>query len=146
MRADIVAALLAAPASVRISPAKVKVPAGTPRCYLGDGRSVLWASGGALRCAVDAEIAGRSVPRALARRYGAEPARFWPRWTAVEVVCKLRNVPLPVWLRQHGLVPDPDLAVRTFRLADLVVSCGAAEAGPYTRLASRRAISIARCR
>lgn len=121
-----------APAGVRVVEEGTELPPDRPRSYLGDGRAVLWAAGrprrraAGLRGAVDAEIADRPVPRSLAARYGCCTETFWPRWTAVEVSCKLRDIPVPVWLREHGLLPDPALAVRTFRLDDLVISCGVA--------------------
>jgi hypothetical protein len=113
---------------VQVRPVAADVPARAVRCYLGDGRQLLWTPAGAaagLRAAVDAEVGSRPVPPALARRHRvADPDSFWSLWTAVEVSCKLRDVPLPVWLRTRGLWPDPGLAVRTFRVADLIVSCG----------------------
>lgn len=99
------------------------------RCYLDDGRELRWSpdlAAGA-RVAVDAERL-RPVPPVLAGHYrAADPEEFWARWTAVEVGCKLRDIPVAVWLRRRGLAPDPHLAVRTFRWADLVVSCGVSE-------------------
>jgi hypothetical protein len=98
------------------------------RSYVADGRSVVWAPACAsnMRFAVDAEIADQPVPPTLARRSGIDdPAVLWPLWTAVELSCKLTGTPLALWLRQRGLQPEAAIAIRTFVVADLVVSCGA---------------------
>ncbi|MDQ1642765.1 MAG: hypothetical protein QOJ90_2116 [Actinomycetota bacterium] len=108
----------------RVSPA---------RSYLGDGRCVSWwpKRPVGVRVAVDAEIVGVPVPPALRRRFGVtDPALFWPTWTAVEVSCKLRDVPVLQWLATHGLQPDPTIATRTVRLGDAVVCLGALSSLP----------------
>jgi len=84
-----------------------------------------------LRLAVDAELAHRPVPSALARWSGtADPAAFWPRWTRIEAGCKLRDVPVAVWLRTRGFRADPALALTTFVHRDAVVTCGTAPNPP----------------
>ena len=112
-------------------PPAVRMP-GAPgaRSHLADGRVVSWCPPlpARLRIAVDAEVADQPVPRALARRFGINrPEAFWPRWTAVEVACKLLDVPIMVWLSEIGLRVDPDLVrTATFRTADLLVTVGTA--------------------
>jgi hypothetical protein len=100
------------------------------RSHLADGRVVSWCPPlpPGVRFAVDAEIADQPVPPALARRFGIDrPETFWPRWTAVEVACKVLDVPIMVWLSQRGLRVDPGLVrTATFRTADLLVTVGAA--------------------
>jgi hypothetical protein len=73
-------------------------------------------------------MADQPVPPALARRFGLDrPELFWPRWTAVEVACKLLDVPILVWLSRHGLrVESGVVRTATFRTADLVVTVGTA--------------------
>ncbi|MEO7753061.1 MAG: hypothetical protein ABIS35_06570, partial [Terracoccus sp.] len=104
--------------------------------YAGDGSLVCWAGDGMPRTpalAVDVERARQPVPPVLARRWGDDdPATFWPRWCAAEVVAKLTGVPM-VRLAQHG-PPWPTSARQavsgdgrtvvhwvTGRLGDLVV-------------------------
>lgn len=99
------------------------------RSHLADGRIVSWSSPSprGLRLAIDAEISDQPVPTALARRFGVDdPRRFWPAWTAVEVSCKLRDVPILMWLRHRGLTPDPEIWTRTIQLSDVTVTYGAA--------------------
>ena len=58
------------------------------------------------------------------------PGLFWPCWTAVEVACKVLDVPIMVWLSQHGLRVDRGLVrTGTFRVDDLVVTVGTAPEG-----------------
>ena len=115
-------------------PPPVRTP-GAPgaRSHLADGRVVSWSPPlpPEVRAAVDAEIATQPVPAALAGRFGIDrPEVFWPRWTAVEVACKVLDVPVVLWLAQRGLRPDP-LRVRTatFRTSGVVVSVGIAHGG-----------------
>ena len=103
------------------------------RSYLADGRCVSWSPKRAagIDVAIDAEIADAPVPPALRRRFGVtDPASFWPAWTAVEVSCKLRDVPVFQWLATHGLRPDPTIATHTIRLGDAVVCLGAVSSRP----------------
>jgi hypothetical protein len=84
--------------------------------------------------AIDAEISHQPVPPALARRFGIlDPRLFWPAWTAVEVSCKLRDVPILMWLRHRGLTPDPDILTRTLEIADITITTGATERGELGR-------------
>ncbi len=109
--------------------------------YAGDGSLVCWSAGGmppTPPLAVDVELADQPVPPALARRWGdGDPASFWPRWCAAEVVAKLTGVPM-VRLAQHG-PPSPPGARQavsgdgrtvvhwvTARVGDLVVVRGGA--------------------
>lgn len=76
------------------------------RSHLSDGRVVAWA-GPPGRVAIDAEIE-REVPPALARTHG--PDRFWERWTRLECVAKLADVPV-VLLQRQGMGDGPGHAV-----------------------------------
>lgn len=91
-------------------------PAAT-RSRLADGRVVGWF--GVDEVVLDAELAEARVPAALAARFGTED--FWGRWTATECAAKAHDVPIMMWIRQHGLRAG-DLLVETFRWRDLVVS------------------------
>ena len=123
------------PAHVVIHPRPAVRTPGAPgaRSHLADGRVVSWSPPlqRGLRVAVDAEIADQPVPPALARRFGIDrPGLFWPCWTAVEVACKVLDVPIMVWLSQHGLRVDRGLVrTGTFRVDDLVVTVGTAPEG-----------------
>ena len=77
------------------------------RSHLADGSVLIWSGVDPLGHAIDAEITGQPVPPALARRTGiTDPGQFWRRWTAMEVACKLFDVPAHLWLKQHGLSVD----------------------------------------
>ena len=82
----------------------------SPRAYLADGRRICWhrrAPDGWL-LAIDAELASQPVPPNLGNRVEARsPTDFWPAWTRTEVVCKLLDVPVLVWLTRHGLHTEP---------------------------------------
>lgn len=81
------------------------------RSHLGDGRVVAWtgaAPGPDERVAVDAELEG-PVPAALAARFGERD--FWARWTRLECVAKLIDVPVVVLLRD-GLDAPPVAGLR----------------------------------
>jgi hypothetical protein len=107
---------------------------GWARSYLADGRLVQWRPPvAALRSicdwAVDAEIAAQLVPVSLAERTGVgDPDVFWPRWTAVEVAAKLLDVPVVMWLAEHGLsarvAADHGVVLRTVHHAELVITVG----------------------
>ncbi|OIJ28601.1 4-phosphopantetheinyl transferase family protein [Nocardioides luteus] len=56
------------------------------RSHLHDGRVVAWTGSYDVPVAIDGEVE-RTVPAALARRFGAEG--FWERWTRAECVAKL---------------------------------------------------------
>ncbi|MDF8262940.1 hypothetical protein [Luteipulveratus flavus] len=102
------------------------------RSYLADGRGVAWdpPGRGGCRLAVDAELAAQRVPGAVVRRARltepVEPQDFWARWTRAEVLAKLLDVPILLWVREHGLlVPDlgaEAVAWRTYAWEDLVVT------------------------
>jgi hypothetical protein len=98
------------------------------RTHLADGRIVVWTDVDPHSHAIDAEIADQPVPPALARRTGIRSAeRFWPLWTAMEVACKLLDVPAHLWLKQHGLSVAhvaARLDIATFRHHDLTISVG----------------------
>jgi hypothetical protein len=91
------------------------------RTHLADGRVVGWY--GEPGVVIDAEIASAPVPPRLGTRHGVE--RFWERWTAAECGAKARNVPLELWIREHGLGAGP-VPVTTFGWQDLVVSLSVA--------------------
>lgn len=88
------------------------------RSHLSDGRVVGWH--GEPGVVIDAEIRG-PVPPALASRFGEQD--FWARWTRTECAAKLADVPVQVWIAEHGL-GAADYEVETLVLADLVVSVG----------------------
>jgi len=69
------------------------------RSHLADGRVVGWY--GDPEVVIDAELSGQPVPPALAARYGS--ADFWGRWTRTECAAKAADVPIAVWLAEHGL-------------------------------------------
>lgn len=129
--------LLQAPTEVRLGPAG-DAPEQSARSHLGDGRCISWSPRSlppGLHVALDAELADRCVPAALSVWAGGLPsAVFWERWTRVETSCKLREVPVVLWLRRHGLHEDPALALRTFRHGPAVVTCGAAHRQDVTGL------------
>jgi hypothetical protein len=87
------------------------------RSRLADGRVVGWY--GDASFVVDAEIAGQPIPPALAARFGGEG--FWERWTAAECAAKAYDVPIALWLREHGLDTGA-LEVTTVHVEGLVVS------------------------
>lgn len=92
------------------------------RSYLADDRIVGWY--GAPGVVIDAEIADQKVPDALAARFAPESAvGFWIAWTRAECGAKLSDVPIMLWLREHGL-SEGGHDVETVRLDDLVVSIG----------------------
>jgi hypothetical protein len=100
------------------------------RAHLADGRIVAWvAPPGSVttQVAIDAELAGQRPPPALSRRFGPLPAEeFWRRWTGVEVVCKILEVPVVRWLHRHGLDAAPAGIVLTTHVeAGIVVTVGA---------------------
>ncbi len=86
------------------------------RSHLSDGRVVGWY--GEPGVVIDAEIRG-PVPPALARRFGEQD--FWARWTQAECAAKLADVPVQLWISEHGLGPA-GYEVETLELDDLVVS------------------------
>lgn len=108
------------------------------RSHLGDGRCVVWSPGplaAGYRCAVDAELADRTVPARLAQwAHTPDPEAFWPAWTRAEAACKLLDVPVVVWLRRYGLVdaPAPRCSSHTFTWRGNVVSCALSAAAPPT--------------
>jgi hypothetical protein len=107
---------------------------GWARSYLADRRLVQWrppvaAPSSICGWAVDAEIAAQRVPVAIAERTGVgDPDVFWPRWTAIEVVAKLLDVPVVMWLAEHGLsarvAADHGVVLRTVPHAELVITVG----------------------
>jgi hypothetical protein len=107
---------------------------GAVRSYLADGALVQWlppidAHPDVVRWAVDAEIGTQPVPVALAARTGVrDPARFWPRWTAIEATVKLLDVPVIVWLAEHGLsvrsAAGHGIVLHTARHRDLIITVG----------------------
>jgi hypothetical protein len=77
------------------------LPDAVTRAHLADGRVVGWY--GEPGRVIDAEISAQAVPPALAGRFGTED--FWGRWTRAECAAKAADVPLVVWLAEHGLGP-----------------------------------------
>ncbi len=86
------------------------------RSHLADGRVVGWY--GDPGVVIDAEIAAQPVPPALAARYGTDD--FWGRWTRAECGAKRDDVPISIWLAEHGL-DGPSGAV-TLELDGVTVS------------------------
>ncbi len=84
-----------------------------------------------------ARLAGRDRRRAaaaaLARRFGSTD--FWGRWTRVECLAKLADVPVATWWHRHGLEVPPGTAWlwRTLPLDDLVVTVAFTPATPIER-------------
>lgn len=125
------------PRAVRRHPAGV-VTTGEPHpcaerthSRLADGRLLCWRPSGAagLFLAIDAELAGQPVPRALARAAATDdPIVFWSLWTRAEVRAKLHRIPIAVWLRRTDWAADADprasLDVVTVRSEGVVVSYG----------------------
>lgn len=123
--------------AVRRAPAHV-VASGAPHSCaerthsrLADGRLLCWrpVRPTGLVLAIDAELDGQAVPRALARRATTDdPAVFWPLWTRAEVRAKLHGIPIAAWLRMVDWPADADLGaaleVVTGVRAGVVVSYG----------------------
>lgn len=87
------------------------------RSHLADGRIVGWYGDPAM--VIDAELTDQPVPPALAGRYGT--ADFWGRWTRTECAAKRADVPISVWLAEHGLDPAP-YAPQTFESQGITIS------------------------
>ncbi|WFE44004.1 hypothetical protein [Verrucosispora sp. WMMD1129] len=117
------ALLAAAPRHLRVASAADSGAAVT-RSHLGDGRCVGWYAPPVpgWQVAIDAERAAAALPPALARRFGSTD--FWGRWTRVECLAKLADVPVATWWHRHGLeVPSGTVWLwRTLPLTDLVVT------------------------
>jgi hypothetical protein len=86
------------------------------RSHLADGRVVGWY--GEPGTVIDAELTDQPVPPALAARYGVED--FWGRWTRTECAAKRADVPISLWLAQHGL--DAPVSAKTYVVDDLTIS------------------------
>lgn len=98
---------------------------------LADGRLLCWrpSGTGGLHLAIDAELVGQPVPRALARRAATDdPLEFWPLWTRAEVRAKLHGIPIIRWLGSVDWQADGDLGspldVVTVVGASVVLSYG----------------------
>lgn len=92
-----------------------RLPDAVTRSHLADGRVVGWY--GAAGTVIDAELTEQPVPPALAARYGTDD--FWGRWTRTECAAKAADVPIALWLAEHGL----DRGVgETFLLEDITVT------------------------
>jgi hypothetical protein len=113
-----------APSEVRVGTAAETADAVT-RSHLPDGRVVGWY--GDPGVVIDAEVADATPPTALVARFGA--AGFWERWTAAECAAKLADVPMHLWLREHGLAHSGAL-VETIRRDGLVLSVARAVTHP----------------
>lgn len=85
------------------------------RSHLADGRVVGWY--GAPGVVIDAELTDQPVPTALAERYGT--SGFWGRWTRTECAAKAADVPIALWLAEHGL--DAGIG-ETVEVGDVTVS------------------------
>ncbi|MFD1081856.1 hypothetical protein [Micromonospora andamanensis] len=117
------ALLAAAQRHLRVAPVAESGDAVT-RSHLGDGRCVGWYAPPVpgWRVAIDAERADAAPPVALAGRFGSTD--FWGRWTRVECLAKLADVPVATWWHRYGLeVPSGTAWLwRTLPLAELVVT------------------------
>lgn len=91
------------------------LPDAVNRSYLADGRVVGWY--GEPGAVIDAELTDQPVPAALATRYGTED--FWGRWTRTECAAKAADVPIALWLAEHGL--DAGIG-ETVEVGDVTVS------------------------
>jgi hypothetical protein len=87
------------------------------RSHLADGRVVGWY--GVPGVVIDAELSDQPVPPALAARFGTED--FWGRWTRAEVAAKRADVPIVLWLAEHGLGPTSG-AGETLEIEGITVS------------------------
>ncbi|MFD4323197.1 hypothetical protein ACFWQC_01085 [Nocardioides sp. NPDC058538] len=92
------------------------------RSHLHDGRVVAWAGSYDVPVAVDAEVE-RTVPAALARRFGADG--FWARWTRAECVVKLTGRGVADIVALMADDSGSEVQVSTVRLpGGIVVSIG----------------------
>lgn len=112
---------------------------GSARSYLGDGTGLAWLPEGEDAFAVDAELRSQRVPPQLLKTRGAHDLRgrpvedFWQRWTRLEVIVKLLDVPMLTWIGRHGLGEPADpagldgrsMAITTVVAGPLVLSAGA---------------------
>ncbi|MDG4798763.1 hypothetical protein [Micromonospora sp. WMMD1082] len=123
--------LAGAPRHLRVAPVADSGGAVT-RSHLGDGRCVGWYAPPVpgWRVAVDAERADAPLPTALVRRFGATD--FWARWTRVECLAKLADVPVAIWWQRHGLEVPPGTVWlwRTLPLTNLVITVAFAPTPP----------------
>lgn len=100
-----------------------QLPDAVSRSYLADDRVVGWY--GSPGVVIDAEIVDQPVPRALAARFGAgsSPREFWVRWTRAECAAKLSDIPITLWISEHGLDPAWHDVITVLH-EDVVVSVG----------------------
>ncbi|MFI5622606.1 hypothetical protein ACIA03_03985 [Nocardioides sp. NPDC051685] len=95
------------------------------RSHLHDGRVVAWTGSHDVPVAVDAEVE-RTVPAALARRFGTEG--FWERWTRAECVAKLTGRGVLDLVDLMADDPGAGVHLSTVRLpGGIVVSIGTLE-------------------
>lgn len=97
------------------------LPDAVSRSHLADGRVVGWY--GDREAVIDAEIADQPVPRALAARFGQgiTTREFWVRWTQTECAAKIANVPISLWISEHGVSPG-QRDILTVLHEDVIVS------------------------
>jgi hypothetical protein len=74
--------------------------------YDARDRLLVWRPGRAVRgdAACDIEAYDRPVPAPFRLR-GRTALEFFARWTATEVVAKVLQIPVVIWIREEGLVP-----------------------------------------
>ena len=101
------------------------LPDAVTRSHLADGRVVGWY--GDRGVVIDGEIVDQPIPPALANRFGpgTSPSAFWVRWTQAECAAKLADVPVTLWIAEHGLDPAGHDVI-TVLYEDVVVSVGSA--------------------
>jgi hypothetical protein len=87
----------------------VDVPAGWVRSYDDRGRCWAFPAEDRQRTAIDVERLDRPVDIDLVERWGATSTeQFIRRWTVAETLAKLDDVPIVLWLADHGLPPLPE--------------------------------------
>jgi hypothetical protein len=92
-------------------------PEGAAVSYDGLGNQFLWhpSSAGLLRCALDVESLSTKPPEILRPR-GMTDESFFAAWTSAEVLAKLSDLPILIWLQRNGL---RDRATRTLPTVSL---------------------------
>jgi len=96
-------------------------PEGAAVSYDGLGNQFLWhpSSGGLLRYALDVECLSTKPPEILRPR-GMTDESFFAAWTSAEVLAKLSDLPILIWLQRNRL---PDFATRTSFTITLSSGC-----------------------
>lgn len=94
--------------SIEVFPSAADVPAGWVRSYDHRGRCWAFPAEDGQRAAIDVERLDRPVDVGLVERWGATSTeQFIRRWTVAETLAKLDDVPILLWLADHGLPSLP---------------------------------------